>query len=93
MELSSLLAVELLVGTRGALPFHSDQRRRRSFAGEGAGRGFLRMYWRAPRAEAAAGAERRGLTRQKHKKKLSQIMYPRHQRLQVLVSHYRADEC
>ena len=43
VELSSLLAVELLVGTRGALPFHSDQRRRRSFAGEGAGRGFLRM--------------------------------------------------
>jgi len=43
VELSSLLAEELLVGTRDALPFHSDQRRRRSFAGEGAGRGFLRM--------------------------------------------------
>ena len=42
--LAELLLVELLeVGTRGALPFHSDQRRRRSFAGEGAGRGFLRM--------------------------------------------------
>ena len=89
MELSSLLAEELLVGTRDALPFHSDQRRRRSFAGEGAGRGFLRMQLsRVPprRRARRAGAKRREHRVRKQKKKALADTLRRH-RLQVLVSH------